>query len=79
MAESKFDLITHQRNGKGQVVSKNPYRLVVENGIQRFERPPGSGFWYDAAGKLVAEPKAAEPEVVATEPKGKSNGASPKA
>lgn len=56
MAE-KFDLNVHRRNAKGQVTSVNPYRLVIENGVQRFERPPGSGEWYDASGKSLKAEK----------------------
>lgn len=52
-----FDMTVHKRNGKGAIVDIQPYRLVIENGIKRFERPVDSGFWYDEAGTLIKEPK----------------------
>lgn len=52
----KFDLRTEKRNKKGQVVSKNPYRLIIENGVRKFERPPGSGkFFYENGEPLKKE------------------------
>lgn len=55
-----FDLEVQKRDSKGRVVKVQPYRLVIENGVQRFERPTGSGYWYDAAGVLVKEPAQAK-------------------
>lgn len=55
----QFDLRTHVRDGKGRVVSENHYRLFIENGVQKFERPPGSKMFYDAAGTLISSPKTA--------------------
>lgn len=63
-----FDLFVHKRNAKGQLTDVQPYRLVVENGIQKFERPKGSGYWYDAAGVLIQKPEEKAPEPKA-EPK----------
>jgi len=74
----KFDLVTHVRDGKGNIVSKNPYRLVIENGVHRYERPPGSGYWYDAAGTVISEPKAEKPAQAAAPVKATTNGSSPK-
>lgn len=56
----KFDLTVHKRDRKGHVTSANPYRLVIENGVQRFERPPNSGNWYDAADNLIKSVKPTE-------------------
>lgn len=50
-----FDLTTHHRTKKGNIERVTPYRLRVVDGIQRFERPVGSGKWYDAQGTLVEE------------------------
>ena len=58
-----FDLDVHKRDSKGKIISSNPYRLVIENGIQRFERPPGSGQWFDASGTLTTKAAVAEPFV----------------
>jgi hypothetical protein len=58
---SQFDLKTHHRDKKGHIVRTTPYRLRVVNGVQKFERPIGSGKWYDAQNNLVEE---TEPTVV---------------
>ncbi len=60
----QFDLKTHVRNSKGQVMTKNLYRLVIENGVYTYERPPGSGYFYDSAGTLLKSPKAEKQEQV---------------
>lgn len=54
---SQFDLTTHRRDGKGKIVDENHYLLTVINGVHEYERPPGSGFIYDAAGTLIKSPK----------------------
>jgi hypothetical protein len=58
-----FDLTVQHRNKKGAVTRETPYRLVIEGGVQRFEKPKGSGIWYDAGGNLISkeEKKADEP------------------
>lgn len=56
-----FDLDVVKRNSKGQIISHQPYRMVVDKDGQRFERPPKSGYWYDGNGNLIAEPVKAEP------------------
>lgn len=49
-----FDLTTHHRDPKtGQVVHKTPYKLVIDRGTAKYERPPGSGLWYSADGSLI--------------------------
>lgn len=55
-----FDLKTHSRGKDGKVSRSNPYRLVIENGVSKFERPPNSGYWYDAQNNLIQKPKAGE-------------------
>lgn len=43
-----FDLRTHIRSAKtGKIVSENPYRLIIKDGMQIFERPPGSCLMYN--------------------------------
>lgn len=62
----QFDLKTHVRDGKGNIAKENHYRLVIENGVHKYERPPGSKFFYDSAGNLLSAPKAVkmdEPKV----------------
>ncbi len=56
----QFDLKTHVRDGKGNVVKENHYRLTIENGVHKFERPPGSKMFYDSAGTLISAPKEAK-------------------
>lgn len=53
----KFDLTVQKRNKKGQVVSSTPYRLFIENGVRKFERPVGSGVFYGEDGALLSKPK----------------------
>jgi len=48
-----IDLKTHIRDKKGNITSFNHYVLHVKDGVQRFERPPNSGIFYDGSGKLV--------------------------
>ena len=45
-------------NKKGQVVARMPYRLYVENGVRKFERPPGSGNFFWENGEAISTPKA---------------------
>jgi len=52
-----FDLRTQRLNKKGQIIAKTPYRLIVENGVHKFERPPGSKIFYAADGTLLSAPK----------------------
>jgi hypothetical protein len=52
-----FDLTVHRRNSKGEVVGKEPYRLEINQGQRRFERPIGSGIWYNEGGDLLPESK----------------------
>jgi hypothetical protein len=51
-----FDLRTHKRNSKGVITRVEPYRLFIKDGAQRFERPPGSGYFYAANGELIEGP-----------------------
>lgn len=57
-----FDLRTIRLNKKGQVVSRQPYRLYIEKGVQKFERPPGSGNFYAPNGDLISAGPAAKEE-----------------
>ena len=52
-----FDLTVQVRDKKGNIVKVQPYKLVIENGMQKFERPVGSGIWYDAGGTLISKPE----------------------
>ena len=52
-----FDLRTQKVNKKGQVTSKSPYRLYIDRGVQKFERPPGSGKFYNADGSEIVMTK----------------------
>jgi len=58
--QKKFDLTTHKRNAKGQIIEVNPYTLYIENGERKFERPPKSGWFYSESGQLLSKPKGAE-------------------
>lgn len=40
----------------GQVVRRQPYVRRVNAGDVRYERPPGSGWWYFENGKVAEEP-----------------------
>lgn len=53
----QFDLKVHVRDRKGNVVSANPYKLTIVNGVKEFERPPGSGYIYTEGGELLRKPK----------------------
>lgn len=45
---NKFDLMTHQWNGQGQLIRKNTYRGLIVEGRQYFERPVNSGnLWFE--------------------------------
>lgn len=55
-----FDLRTHIRGPKGNIISEQPYRCVIDNGEVRYERPIDSGTWYDASGNLIKEAKKDE-------------------
>ncbi len=59
MAHGKFDLNVHKRNSKGQIYQVDPYRMVIHEGQQYFERPVGSNEWFYANGEAV--PKDALP------------------
>lgn len=48
-----IDLVVHPRNKKGDVVNAKPYRLVIENGQQMFEVPPGSGDFFSQNGDRI--------------------------
>ncbi len=56
----KFDLNTHVRDGKGNIVKNNAYKLTIVNGVKEFERYSHPGFIYDEAGTLIRQPKAGE-------------------
>jgi len=56
------NLQVHQRNNKGEVTGVNPYRLVIENGQQLYEVPPGSGQFFSANGHLVKDMSAKDKE-----------------
>lgn len=49
----EFDKVTHKRDSKGNINSENHYILKITNGVQSFERPPKSGIYYSANGKLL--------------------------
>lgn len=55
MADELFDLRTDIRDGKGKVISHQPYRLMIVNGQERYERPVGSGKWYSRNNQLLAD------------------------
>lgn len=40
---AKFDLRTHYFDRRGRLISKDPYRLHINDGVKLFERPVGSG------------------------------------
>lgn len=70
---SEFDLRTHVRSAKGDITSKQPYRMKVVDGRQLFERPPGCGTWVAQNGEVVikgepqAEPEAKKPQFTVAE------------
>lgn len=51
-----FDLTTHIRDGKGNIIKSQPYRLTIISGVHEYERPPGSGYVYTAGGDLIRKP-----------------------
>ena len=51
-----FDLTTHIRDAKGNIVKSQPYRLTIISGVHEYERPPGSGYVYTAGGDLIRKP-----------------------
>lgn len=67
MSKGKFDLTTQKRNKKGVVISSSPYRLHVDGGVRKFERPPGSGMFYAENGELMSQPKKSKEKAKATE------------
>ncbi len=54
--KEKFDLQTHVRDAKGNIVKVQPYRLTIINGVHEYERPPGSGWVYTAGNDLIRKP-----------------------
>lgn len=50
-----FDLTVHRRNAKGEIVATEPYRLEINQGQRRYERPVNSGIWYSEDGNLLPE------------------------
>lgn len=64
-----FDFVTHKRNSKGIVISKNPYRLFVRGSKWLFERPVKSGNMYSAAGELMEGPLLEEQKAEADKAK----------
>lgn len=59
-----FDFSVHKLNKKGQIVRTQPYRLVIAGGVRKFERPPGSGMWYDESNVLISKKKeGSKPEM----------------
>lgn len=61
-----FDLKTHIRNKNGHITSTQPYRLIINGGVQMFERPPGSGNFFYLNGEPIAkvDEKKAEKELL---------------
>lgn len=57
-----FDLRTQRLNKKGQIISRNDYTLTITNGVQRFERPKGSGQYFNADGTPFASQKVDKKE-----------------
>jgi hypothetical protein len=49
----QFDLKTHVRDAKGNIVQENHYELTIKNHVMEFERPPKSGNFYDGSGTLL--------------------------
>jgi hypothetical protein len=58
--KQSFDYRTQKLNKKGQVISRSPYRLYVEGGIKKLERPPGSGNFFYENGQPVPKKKEEE-------------------
>jgi hypothetical protein len=63
MSKPQFDLKTHVRDGKGNIVHENHYVLTIQNGNREYERPPGSGYFYAENGELLRSPDVSELEV----------------
>lgn len=57
MKKAGFDFVVHRMNKKGQITHVSPYRLVIENGVEKYERPPGSGYFYSKDGAMISAPK----------------------
>lgn len=55
MSQQPLDLVVHKRNAKGKIVRKNPYRLIVKQGVQIFEIPADSGNYFLADGTPTTE------------------------
>jgi hypothetical protein len=55
-----FNYQVEYRNKQGEIVRRDPYRMVIdqEKG-KRMERPPGSGLWYAEDGSLIKDDSAA--------------------
>jgi hypothetical protein len=58
-----FDLRTHIRDGKGNIVQEQPYRLHINGDKREYERPPGSGNFYTEGGTLLRKGKDLPPPV----------------
>ena len=54
----EFDHKVHHYSKEGKIVSTNPYRLVINQGGREYERPSGSGMWYNADGSLKRDESA---------------------
>ncbi len=37
----------------GKVIKHQPYRMVIENGVTKIERPVKSGIWFHPNGDLI--------------------------
>lgn len=54
-----FDLWVHKRNSQGKITQVENYRLVIEDGERKYERPVGSGKWYFENGDPIPGTKSA--------------------
>jgi hypothetical protein len=54
-----FDHQVHHYDKTGKVIRANPYRMAVDGGRKSYERPIGSGMWYNEADELVKDDSAA--------------------
>lgn len=65
----QFDLNVHVRDGKGNIVKENHYRLTIKDGVKEFERPPGSGQFFDEAGNKTryVKPKVNAKDIAANQ------------
>lgn len=64
MSSEGFDLRTTIRDPKtGEVKNDQPYRLKIGAEGRRFERPPGSGRFYDEGGTLIRDEQAEKAKV----------------